>query len=110
MQDIYSVNDGSESESESKVKVTQASLTINPVNCAFANPEVEYLGFVIGGEQVKPQAWKLPLPETWNELRCIIGVDDFHHRFIPNFYARAASLTDMMVPLSQRTAVDRSSE
>ena len=47
-----------------------AGLTMNPSKCSFAQSQVEYLGFVIGGGSVRPQVGKVsaltdtPVPRT----------------------------------------------
>ena len=77
-----------------------AGLTINPDKCVLAKKETEYLGFTIGGGLIKPQVQKVhaiescPLPQTRKQLRSFLGMAGFYHRFIPNFSARAAVLTD----------------
>lgn len=83
-------------------RLQEAGLTINPGKCAFAKAEIEYLGFVIGNGQVKPQVAKVqaiqncPLPQTRKQLRSFLGMAGFYNRFIPNFSSRAAVLTDMV--------------
>lgn len=78
-----------------------AGLTVNPGKCAIAKEETEYLGFVIGGGQVKPQVQKVeaiqscPLPQTRKQLKSFLGMSGWYHRFIPNYSARASLLTDM---------------
>ncbi|XP_038133737.1 uncharacterized protein LOC119778540 [Cyprinodon tularosa] len=78
-----------------------AGLTINPAKCALARTEIQYLGYTIGGGTLKPQVDKInaiascPLPQTRKQLRSFLGMAAFYHRFIPNFSARAAFLTDM---------------
>lgn len=81
-------------------RLRSAGLTINPAKCVLAKKETEYLGFTIGGGLIKPQVRKIhaiescPLPQTRKELRSFLGMAGFYHRFIPNFSARAALLTD----------------
>lgn len=81
-------------------RLQSAGLTINPTKCVFAKPETEYLGFIIGNGVIKPQVHKVhalescPLPQTRKQLRSFLGMAGFYHRFIPNFSARAAPLTD----------------
>lgn len=77
-----------------------AGLTVNSTMCAIAREETEYLGFTIGGGLIKPQVHKVhaiescPLPQSRKQLRSFLGMAGFYHRFIPNFSARAALLTD----------------
>lgn len=78
-----------------------AGLTINPAKCAFARPEAEYLGFITGNGLIKSQVNKVnamescPQLQIRKQLRSFLGMAGFYHRFIPNFLARAAPLTDM---------------
>ncbi|KAG1925917.1 hypothetical protein F2P79_025210 [Pimephales promelas] len=82
------------------IERSKTGLTINPTKCVFAKPETEYLGFIIGNGVIKPQVHKVhalescPLPQTRKQLRSFLGMAGFYHRFIPNFSARAAPLTD----------------
>lgn len=77
-----------------------AGLMVNPAKCVFAKEETEYHGFTIGRGVVKPQVSKVhvmescPLPQTRKQLRSFLGMAGFYHRFIANFSARAATLTD----------------
>lgn len=81
-------------------RLHSAGLTINPAKCVLARMETEYLGFTIGCGVIKPQVHKVhaiescPLPQTRKQLRSFLGMAGFYHRFIPNFSARAAQLTD----------------
>ncbi|XP_035988756.1 uncharacterized protein LOC118561082 [Fundulus heteroclitus] len=83
-------------------RLQSAGLTINPEKCVLAQSETEYLGFVIGNGVIKPQVRKVhaiescPLPRTRKQLRSFLGMAGFYQRFIPNFSARAAPLTDMI--------------
>lgn len=82
-------------------RLRSAGLTVNAAKCVFGKAEIEYLGFVIGNGVIKPQVNKVaamescPLPDTRKQLRSFLGMAGFYHRFIPNFSARAASLTDV---------------
>ena len=82
-------------------RLHSVGLTVNPNKCAFAKAETEYLGHVIGKGVVRPQVSKIhaiescPLPQTRKQLRSFLGMADFYHRFIPQFSARAALLTDL---------------
>ena len=83
-------------------RLQEAGLTINPSKCDFARAEIEYLGFVIGKGQVKPQVQKVqaikncPLPQTRIQLRSFLGMAGFYNHYIPNVSSRAALLTDIV--------------
>lgn len=87
-------------------RLRAAGLTVNPAKCVIAKEETEYLGFTIGGGMVKPQVSKIhaiescPLPQTRKQLSSFQGMAGFYHRFISNFSARAATLTDQTMSRS----------
>uniref|UniRef100_A0A669D934 Gypsy retrotransposon integrase-like protein 1 n=1 Tax=Oreochromis niloticus TaxID=8128 RepID=A0A669D934_ORENI len=59
-------------------RITNAGLVINAKKCHIAKPEVQYLGYVIGGGGIRPQVGKVdavaaaPLPNTKKRLRCCV--------------------------------------
>ncbi|XP_014912289.1 uncharacterized protein LOC106962397 [Poecilia latipinna] len=79
-------------------------LTVNAAKCTLAKKEVQYLGLIIGNGVIKPQIQKVqaiqscPLPQTRTQLKYLLGMSGWYHKFIPNFSARAAVLTDMTSP------------
>ncbi len=81
-----------------------AGLTVNGAKCTFAKAETEYLGYVIGRGVIKLQIQKVqaiqscPLPRTTTQLISFLGMAGWYHKFIPNYSARAAVLTDMTSP------------
>lgn len=82
-------------------RITNAGLVINGKKCHIAKPEVQYLGYVIGGGGIRPQVGKVDavaaavLPNTKKRLRSFLGLVGWYRRLIPNFSSRAALLTDM---------------
>ncbi|KAL4008478.1 hypothetical protein ACER0C_002330 [Sarotherodon galilaeus] len=81
--------------------IKSAGLTINPHKCKIAETQVEYLGYVVGHGQVKPQVGKMeaihayPVPTTKKKVRAFIGLVGWYSKFIPHFAERAARLTDL---------------
>ncbi|KAK5925315.1 hypothetical protein CgunFtcFv8_017849 [Champsocephalus gunnari] len=81
-------------------RLYSAGLTINPSKCVFAAAETEYLGHIIGRGVIRPRVSKIqaiescPVPQTRKQLRSFLGMAGFYHRFVPQFSARAALLTD----------------
>ena len=63
--------------------------------------QVCYLGYVLGGGNIKPQVNKVeavqgcPPPTTKKGVRSFLGLVGWYRRFIPNFSARAAVLTNL---------------
>lgn len=82
-------------------RIRSAGLVINARKCHIAKPEVQYLGYVIGGGGIRPQVGKVeaiaasPLPNTKRRLRSFLGLVGWYRRLIPDFSSRAAALTDM---------------
>lgn len=81
--------------------IESAGLTINPHKCKVAQSQVEYLGYVVGQGQVKPQVGKVeaihsyPVPTTKRKVRAFVGLVGWYSKFIPHFAERAAVLTDL---------------
>ncbi|XP_069551592.1 uncharacterized protein [Brachyistius frenatus] len=86
----------------------QAGLTANPGKCAVGWKEVWYLGYHLGGGQVRPQVDKTaaipacPQPKTKKEVRRFLGLAGYYRRFIPNF----ADLTSPLTDLTRKVASD----
>ena len=79
----------------------QAGLTANPKKCAVGRRDIRYLGFYLGGGQVRPQVDKTaaiatcPMPKSKKEVRRFLGLAGYYRRFIPNFAEVAGPLTDL---------------
>ena len=79
----------------------QAGLTANLKKCAVGRREVRYLGYHLGGGQVRPQVDKTaaiaacPRPKTKKEVRQFWGLAGYYRRFIPNFAELTSPLTDL---------------
>ncbi|KAK5862983.1 hypothetical protein PBY51_000047 [Eleginops maclovinus] len=79
----------------------QAGLTANPKKCAVGRREVRYLGYHLGGGQVRPQIEKTaaisacPVPKTKKEVRRFVGLAGYYRRFIPAFSELTSPLTDL---------------
>ena len=46
-------------------KLESETLYANPEKCTFAQPEVDYCGFVVGEDEVRPQSEKLAVVRVW---------------------------------------------
>lgn len=72
-------------------KCREFNVKIKLEKCCFARKEVDYLGFVIIGNCIRPQQNKVDSisqgkpPRDKSELRSIVGKLNFYSRFIPNY-------------------------
>ncbi len=82
-------------------RIKAAGLTIRPDKCALAKPETQYLGFVLGHGVIRPQVGKVEAiktagwPETKKQVRAFLGLIGWYRKCIPNFSARAITLTNL---------------
>ena len=78
-----------------------AGFTAKLVKCSFAKRRVDFLGHVVGGGTVKPQAGKIQAiqdfrrPKTKKDIRAFLGLAGYYRKFIPNFSHLTASLSDL---------------
>ena len=69
--------------------------------CSFLKDQVEYLGFDISAEGIKPSESKIktilewPTPETPRDVRSFLGLCSFYRRFVWGFSNIAAPLTEL---------------
>jgi hypothetical protein len=74
----------------------------NPEKCVFAQPEVEYCGFILGKDGIRPQPRKLMAIHLWPTLKnavdvkSFLGLCGFYQRFVSDYATLAAPLTDLM--------------
>lgn len=81
--------------------IPKAGLVINTCKCHIAKTEVEYLGYIIGHGVIHPQVNKIealaayPPPITKGKVKSFLDLAGWYCRFIPNFSARSAVLSDL---------------
>ena len=79
----------------------KAGLKVRREKCNFLQKEVEYLGFVIGYNTVKPSRRNLnaielfPKPENITDINSFLGMAGHYRRFIDNFTKIARPLSDL---------------
>lgn len=78
-----------------------AHLTLNLSKCRFGMERVEFHGFEISGEGIRPSRGKtaaigeFPAPRNAHEIRRFLGLAGFFRRFVPGFAEISAPLTGL---------------
>ncbi|CAB3251130.1 unnamed protein product [Arctia plantaginis] len=95
MDDILSaattVEDGLNKLGKILEALRQAGLTLNLQKCYFFEDTLEYLGFEVSREGLRPGQRKteamasFPAPASVHQVRQFVGLASFFRRFIPNF-------------------------
>ena len=72
-------------------KLREHNLMLKPSKCHFAQSKTNYLGFVVNGQGIRPDPYKvqsirdLPTPTSVRNVRAFIGMCSYFRRIIPNF-------------------------
>ena len=80
-------------------RLSEAGLCLKPSKCLFARKEVEYLGFTISANGVRPNSAKIlaitefPLPMDSTSVKRFLGMSNFYRRHISNLATVARPLT-----------------
>ncbi|KAF8766634.1 Retrovirus-related Pol polyprotein like [Argiope bruennichi] len=83
-------------------KLLNAGVTLKLSKCEFGMSEIEYLGFVIDKDGIRPGPKKLaaiaeyPAPKTKDELLRFLGLTSFFRRFITRYASVAEPLTRLL--------------
>lgn len=78
-----------------------AKLTLNINKCEFGKTKIDFLGYIVSEEGLKPGARKVsairdfPEPRNVHEVRRFLGLSGFFRRFIPKYAIIAKPLTDL---------------
>ena len=82
-------------------RLAQHGLKLKLKKCSFIQKSVNYLGFVIDQDGIKPDQKKveairaLPVPTCVKEVRSFVGMCSYYRRFIPNFSQIAEPIIDL---------------
>lgn len=80
----------------------KANLTINVEKSKFLLKSITYLGHIVGGGCLKADpervraVFEYPTPKTIRQVRSFLGMAGWYRRFIANFSAISAPITDLL--------------
>jgi len=83
-------------------RLQEYDIIINPAKCVLGQSEVEFLGYLISGEGVRPLSERVraisdyPRPTTAKGLQRYLGMLNFYRRFLPEAAKTLASLNDLL--------------
>ena len=92
-------------------RLREAGLTAKPAKCQFGTNSCVYLGHIVGGGEVRPEAAKIqavanfPQPTTKKDVRAFLGLTGYYRRFVPDYAAIALPLTDLTRKAAPNTVV-----
>jgi len=81
--------------------IKKSGLTLNLKKCHFAQPEVKFVGHIIGSGKRRPDPIKVAVvreikpPETKKQVRQVMGLFSYFRYYIPDFARLAKPLTDL---------------
>lgn len=81
----------------------QFGITINLTKCEFGKSKIDFLGYEVSAEGIKPLESKVnaildyPRPETVEKLRQFLGMVNFYRASIPNAASHQASLNEYLI-------------
>ena len=82
-------------------RLDEANLSVRPSKCFIGFEELEFLGHLVGRGVMRPvedkveKILKAPRPTSKKEVRSFLGLAGYYRRFVPNFSALAAPLSDL---------------
>jgi hypothetical protein len=82
-------------------KLEQEDLYLKPEKCAFEQEEIDYLGVIVGCNQIRMDPKKLkgvadwPTPKTPTEVQQFLGFTGYYRYFVPKYSEIARPLLDL---------------
>ena len=79
----------------------EANLQLHPGKCVFAQPQVQYLGFILSRDGISASPDKVkavrqyPTPKSVKDFRAYLGLASFYRRLVPNIARIAKPLTTL---------------
>lgn len=83
-------------------RTQQYGIVINPAKCVFGEPEVEFLGYAVTTDGIRPTAQKTEAiagytrPRTAKQLRRFLGAVNFYRDLLPNAAETQAPMNDLL--------------
>ena len=80
----------------------KANLQLQPRNCVFGQPQVEYLSYIVSKDGITASPGKtravnkFPTPTNVKEVRSFLGLASFYRRLVPEFAKIARPLTQLL--------------
>jgi len=80
----------------------RANLQLQPGKCVFAQPQVEYLDYIVSrdGIRASPDKTKAfrnyPTPKNVKEVRLFLGLASFYRRLVPRFAQMATPMSELL--------------
>jgi hypothetical protein len=80
----------------------RANLQLQQAKCKFAQPQVEYLGYIVSRDGIRASAEKtkavknFPVPKNVKEVRSFLGLASFYRRLVPKFAQTAKPLSELL--------------
>jgi hypothetical protein len=77
------------------------NLQLHPGKCVFAQPQVQYLGFILSGDGISASPDKVkavrqyPTPKSVKDVRAYLGLPSFYRRLLPKFATITKPLTTL---------------
>jgi len=79
----------------------EANMQLHPGKYVFAQPQVQYLGFILSEDGISASPDKVkavrqyPTPKSVKDVRAYIGLAAFYRRLVPNFASIAKPLSTL---------------